>query len=199
MRSMFWYEVETASNAVRMQVMIAKIAIIYGLKCVIAAEATKILVVTTALVLTADSAVLDMYLFHAFHDDDVDRQWDLVHGWDQQGVYHDGSLHPPMRWPEYLNDGDQHDNRNEDTGGESHQDITRLTYYYADFDGDGYGNASRMIYSDVVPSSYITKPGDCNDSNGSVHPEALDFFMDGFDQDCDGFDGPHGGRSRSHR
>ena len=57
------------------------------------------------------------------------------------------------------------------------------TTWYQDSDGDGYGAATRLACNQ--PSGYITTPGDCDDSLGTVNPAGTE-ACNGYDDDCDG-------------
>ena len=59
------------------------------------------------------------------------------------------------------------------------------TTFYADGDGDGYGNATISVQSCLPPQGYAAVAGDCDDTNGSIHPGASE-ECDGIDNDCDG-------------
>ncbi len=60
-----------------------------------------------------------------------------------------------------------------------------VTYtYYADFDGDGYGNAAVTVTGCSAPSAYISDYTDCDDTNRSRSP-GLTESCDGLDNDCD--------------
>ena len=59
------------------------------------------------------------------------------------------------------------------------------TTYYRDADDDGYGNLANNIQACSVPAGYVTNDDDCNDTNSSIHPDALE-ICDGVDNDCDG-------------
>ena len=59
------------------------------------------------------------------------------------------------------------------------------TTYYADTDGDGYGNASSTTADCSAPSGYVSNDDDCNDALGAVHPGATE-ACNGYDDDCDG-------------
>jgi len=60
-----------------------------------------------------------------------------------------------------------------------------LTTYYADSDGDGYGNGSVSQISCAQPLGFVLVAGDCNDTNADTHPGALE-VCNGSDDDCDG-------------
>ena len=57
--------------------------------------------------------------------------------------------------------------------------------YYADADGDGYGDPASSLQASVAPPGYVTDDTDCDDSDDSVNPGAAEVF-DGIDNNCDG-------------
>ena len=57
--------------------------------------------------------------------------------------------------------------------------------WYADVDGDGYGDASAGVQSCSCPKGYVADDGDCDDGDADVHPDAEE-HCDGQDEDCDG-------------
>lgn len=60
------------------------------------------------------------------------------------------------------------------------------TLYYADVDGDGFGDDTRSAMSCAPPTDRVSlEPGDCDDSDDSVFPGAVELCA-GVDQDCDG-------------
>ncbi len=55
------------------------------------------------------------------------------------------------------------------------------TTWYADADGDGYGDASAPFASCGTPSGYVTDDTDCDDTNPLIFPESDGTCADGFD------------------
>ncbi len=61
--------------------------------------------------------------------------------------------------------------------------------WYADGDGDGFGDPDAAISPCETPASgYVTDNTDCNDLRDAVHPGAEDTPGNGIDEDCDGAD-----------
>lgn len=71
----------------------------------------------------------------------------------------------------------------DDCDGEADEGLSSV--FYLDADGDGYGTDSSPAQGCVAPEGYATEGGDCDDSDPSFHPYAVD-APDGLDQDCDG-------------
>jgi hypothetical protein len=64
---------------------------------------------------------------------------------------------------------------------------TDVSTWYADTDGDGYGDASVSAESCEAPAGYVADATDCDDSVGSVHPGAEEAdCTDPVDYNCDG-------------
>ncbi len=59
------------------------------------------------------------------------------------------------------------------------------TTWYADSDGDGYGDASSSAQTCTQPSGYTEDDTDCDDTDMAINP-AADELCDGIDNDCDG-------------
>jgi hypothetical protein len=59
--------------------------------------------------------------------------------------------------------------------------------WYADGDGDGYGDASQSVSQCAAPTSsgWVSDATDCEDADASVHPGAPE-LCNGGDDDCDG-------------
>lgn len=58
--------------------------------------------------------------------------------------------------------------------------------WYADGDGDGFGDSTTTISACAVSAGYVEDSTDCNDHDDTVWPEAPE-TCDGSDNDCDGF------------
>ncbi len=57
--------------------------------------------------------------------------------------------------------------------------------YYADVDGDGFGNANVTITSCYPPAGFVAVAGDCHDEQANIHP-AMNDHCNGIDDDCNG-------------
>ncbi len=87
----------------------------------------------------------------------------------------DGAINPEA---EEICDG-----ADNDCDGET--DEEGLSTFYADDDGDGYGDPEVTTESCGVPEGYVADDRDCDDTDGAINPEA-DEVCDGADNDCDG-------------
>ena len=56
--------------------------------------------------------------------------------------------------------------------------------YYADADGDNYGDNNNSITGCTLPSGYVIDNTDCNDTNPNINPGVTE-VCDGIDNDCD--------------
>lgn len=60
-----------------------------------------------------------------------------------------------------------------------------LHTYYGDDDGDGYGETGDTLQACTQPKGYASAGGDCDDSDPSRHPMALEVCGNLVDDDCD--------------
>ena len=56
--------------------------------------------------------------------------------------------------------------------------------FFRDEDGDGYGKSIDSAVDYFAPEGYVTKSGDCNDSNPSIHPNAKERSCNQKDDNC---------------
>jgi hypothetical protein len=60
--------------------------------------------------------------------------------------------------------------------------------WYADADGDGFGDTLTLVYTCFRPDGYIATPGDCDDTDAAINPRAAEICDDAdVDENCDGF------------
>jgi Putative metal-binding motif len=60
------------------------------------------------------------------------------------------------------------------------------TNFFADADGDGFGNAAMSQMACIQPTGYVTNSTDCNDANPAVNPGHAEVLYNGIDDNCDG-------------
>ncbi|MCB9792361.1 MAG: hypothetical protein H6741_06500 [Alphaproteobacteria bacterium] len=85
-----------------------------------------------------------------------------------------------------LCDGD--DNDCDNLVDDDDPDITGQTTWYADTDGDGYGDPdSATLLQCDMPSNYVVDNTDCNDSAATSFPGNPEVCWDGLDNDCNDF------------
>ena len=81
---------------------------------------------------------------------------------------------------EYCGGGDE-----DCDGTVDEDDAADASTWYADSDGDGFGNASVTDVECVAPMGYVADSTDCDDTSSTTYPGA-DEYCDGHDDDCDG-------------
>ncbi len=72
-----------------------------------------------------------------------------------------------------------------DCSGTADDDASDATSWYADTDGDGYGDPGDAQDACEAPTGYIADGSDCDDGDSGVNPDAVG-ACDGVDVDCDG-------------
>ena len=60
--------------------------------------------------------------------------------------------------------------------------------WFADTDGDGFGDPADRTTGCTAPEGYVDNELDCDDADPTVSPDGLDEPRDGMDGDCDGSD-----------
>lgn len=88
----------------------------------------------------------------------------------------DASIYPTA--PEQCNGIDDNCNGEID----ENIDVT----YWADADGDGYGDAAVTIEQCEQPSDYVLNSVDCDDTNDQVNPAAEEICDNNLDDNCNG-------------
>jgi len=77
------------------------------------------------------------------------------------------------------------DGRDDNCNGEVDEDAVDASPTYADEDGDGFGDGTRITLSCEVPSGHVIDDGDCDDTSADAFPGAPE-LCDEQDNDCDG-------------
>jgi len=77
------------------------------------------------------------------------------------------------------------DGKDNDCDGEVDEDGAP-TWWYADSDGDDYGDATSMEQACEQPTGFVTDATDCDDGDAAVNPGATETWYDGTDADCSG-------------
>jgi hypothetical protein len=67
-------------------------------------------------------------------------------------------------------------------------DVTGVEIWYADDDGDGFGNPDDDSEACEAPAGFVADDSDCNDTESTVNPDGTEVCDDGLDNDCDGSD-----------
>jgi subtilisin family serine protease len=101
----------------------------------------------------------------------------------------DGSLYPydcDDLEPSVHPDADETCNeRDDDCDGETDEDAVDVQPWYADADGDGFGDAAAETWACSPPSGHTDDATDCDDADGAISPGADEVCND-VDDDCDG-------------
>jgi len=86
-----------------------------------------------------------------------------------------------LTWPGANESCDGEDN---DCDGDIDEEADDSSTWYADVDGDGYGDPDSSTVSCEGSSALVADATDCDDGDAAVHPGAVE-VCDGDDEDCD--------------
>jgi len=75
----------------------------------------------------------------------------------------------------------------EDCDGQIDENTIDSFTYFADLDGDGFGDANNTLEECQAPFGFVLDDTDCDDGDGTIYPNAQE-FCDGIDQNCNGID-----------
>ncbi|MBM4390002.1 MAG: hypothetical protein FJ090_02660 [Deltaproteobacteria bacterium] len=77
------------------------------------------------------------------------------------------------------------DGLDNDCDGSTDEGLATRTFY-ADADGDGFGDATDSTTDCTAPVDYVSDSTDCDDGDDTIYPGATE-LCDSLDNDCDGF------------
>lgn len=78
------------------------------------------------------------------------------------------------------------DGRDNDCDGEVDENSIDAPEWFADTDGDGFGDLNNSVFLCEVPEGYLDDTQDCDDSLAEVNPNAVEICEDSVDNDCNG-------------
>jgi hypothetical protein len=117
-----------------------------------------------------------------FGDDSLgDEACEAPGGWISEGGDCDDTLDAVHPDAEELCNGED-----DDCDGTADDGLAESTWY-ADADGDGYGDTASSSTSCAPASGGVAASGDCDDTQSAVNPAAAE-VCNGLDDDCDGAD-----------
>jgi MYXO-CTERM domain-containing protein len=105
--------------------------------------------------------------------------------WSSDGAIEDGSDCDDDREDIYPGAEEFCDGADNDCDGIVDEGAVDAGTWYADSDGDGFGDSDAAITSCSAPDGHVTDASDCDDDNAAAHPEAEE-VCDEADNDCDG-------------
>lgn len=76
------------------------------------------------------------------------------------------------------------DREDNDCDGAVDEEAADAVEFYADGDGDGYGEDATVAMGCTVPVGYVEAGGDCEDRDAAIHPGAAEICGDGIAQSC---------------
>ncbi len=78
------------------------------------------------------------------------------------------------------------DGKNNDCDAGVDEDPVDGRLFYGDADDDGFGDPALEVRACERSPGFIEQGGDCDDTNGDVHPDAEEICNDGLDNNCNG-------------
>lgn len=82
-------------------------------------------------------------------------------------------------------DGDSGDSA-ADTGDTGDTGCATPLPWYADADGDGFGDVNTAVTACEAPAGHVADATDCDDAAAAVHPDATEVYCNDVDEDCSG-------------
>lgn len=76
------------------------------------------------------------------------------------------------------------DGQDNDCDGYVDEDVYDAPTFFADTDGDGFGDGASSVQACEAPEGFVAGDADCDDTRVDVHPGRVD-TCDGVDNDCD--------------
>jgi hypothetical protein len=73
----------------------------------------------------------------------------------------------------------------DDCDGDTDEDAVDATAWYADADGDAFGDPTAVAYACSIPAAYLADGTDCDDTDAAINPLGTE-VCGGADEDCDG-------------
>ncbi|MBN2799446.1 MAG: hypothetical protein JXX28_09900 [Deltaproteobacteria bacterium] len=78
------------------------------------------------------------------------------------------------------------DGLDNDCDGDTDSSAVDRRVWYADTDGDTWGDAEASELACEAPQGHVARDGDCDDTEAGAHPGAAETCATAFDDDCDG-------------
>lgn len=74
----------------------------------------------------------------------------------------------------------------DDCSGEADGDASDLLSWFADTDGDGFGDSADVVEACEAPVDFVADSTDCDDATPLSNPGAVEDCDSDIDEDCDG-------------
>jgi len=123
-----------------------------------------------------DDTSADRYPGNSEICDGIDNDCDESVADEEEDADADGTIN--------CNDSEECDEIDNDGDGLIDEDVTED--FYADVDGDGYGNPDDVLSACELPAGFVENDDDCNDSESAAYTGADEVCGDSTDNNCDG-------------